>query len=99
MGQIAATIDRTVKRGGIVVIPSFAVGRAQLILYYLHELLRKRLIPNVPVYLDSPMAIDATRIWQDHLEEHRLDATKCGEVCRTRSEEHPSELQSLMRIS
>lgn len=83
MEQMAAIINRTVKRGGIVVIPSFAVGRAQLILYYLHELLRKRLIPNVPVYLDSPMATDATRIWQDHDGEHRLSAKKCAEVCRT----------------
>ena len=81
--MMADIINRTFKRGGIVIIPSFAVGRAQLILYYIHELMRKREIPHVPVYLDSPMAIDATRTWQEHVDEHRLDAKKCGEVCRT----------------
>lgn len=76
-------ITRTAERGGCVVIPSFAVGRAQLILYYIHELIREKRIPKMPVFLDSPMAIDATRIWQKHNDEHRLDAKKCGEVCRT----------------
>ncbi|MCB9988279.1 MAG: MBL fold metallo-hydrolase [Rhodospirillales bacterium] len=83
MERMADIINRTFKRGGIVVIPSFAVGRAQLILYYLHELIRTKKIPYVPVYLDSPMAIDATKQWQDHVDEHRLDAKKVGEVCRT----------------
>ncbi|MCB9989918.1 MAG: MBL fold metallo-hydrolase [Rhodospirillales bacterium] len=83
MGKLADIINRTAKRGGITIIPSFAVGRAQLVLYYIHELLRTRAIPNIPVYLDSPMAIDATKTWQDHHQEHRLDAKKCGEVCRT----------------
>jgi len=83
MDKMEDIINRTFKRGGIVVIPSFAVGRAQLILYYIHELMRARRIPHVPVYLDSPMAIDATKQWQEHVDEHRLDAKKCGEVCRT----------------
>lgn len=83
MDQMEDIINRTFHRGGIVIIPSFAVGRAQLILYYLHELIRAGRIPKVPVYLDSPMAIDATKQWQDHIEDHRLDAKKCGEVCRT----------------
>lgn len=83
MQEMEDVINRTVRRGGIVVVPAFAVGRAQLILYYIHELLRQRRIPNIPVYLDSPMAIDATKQWQDHVDEHRLDAKKCGEVCRT----------------
>ncbi|MDP7142571.1 MAG: MBL fold metallo-hydrolase [Alphaproteobacteria bacterium] len=83
MEKMADIINRTVKRGGIVIIPSFAVGRAQLILYYVHELIRQKKIPKLPVYLDSPMAIDATKIWQNHVDEHRLDAKKCGEVCRT----------------
>jgi metallo-beta-lactamase family protein len=83
MEKMAKIINKTFKRGGIVIIPSFAVGRAQLVLFYIHELIRERKIPKVPVYLDSPMAIDATKQWQDHHNEHRLDAKKCGEVCRT----------------
>ena len=83
MKKLADIINRTVRRGGIVIIPSFAVGRAQLLLYYVHELLRTKAIPALPVYLDSPMAIDATKLWQEHHHEHRLDVKKCGEVCRT----------------
>lgn len=83
MAKISDIINRTMRRGGFVIIPSFAVGRAQLVLYYIHELMRKRLIPQVPVYLDSPMAVDATKIWQSYADEHRLNAKKCGEVCRT----------------
>ncbi len=83
MEQMAAIINRTVQRGGLVLIPSFAVGRAQSIMYYLHELIRKRAIPKIPIYLDSPMAIDATRIWQEFHTEHRLNAKQCGEICQT----------------
>lgn len=91
MDRIEEIVNRTFQRGGIVVIPSFAVGRAQLILYYVHELMRTKRIPKVPVYLDSPMAIDATKQWQDHIKEHRLDAKKCGEVCRTATYTHTTE--------
>lgn len=83
MDKLAEIINRTMKRSGVIIIPAFAVGRAQLILYYVHELIRQKKIPPAPVYLDSPMAIDATRIWQEHVDEHRLDTKKCSEVCRT----------------
>lgn len=83
MDKLAEIINRTMKRSGVIIIPAFAVGRAQLILYYVHELIRQKKIPPAPVYLDSPMAIDATRIWQQHVDEHRLDTKKCSEVCRT----------------
>lgn len=98
MEQIADIINRTFRRGGIVVIPSFAVGRAQLLMYYIHELIRMEEIPNVPVYLDSPMAINATQQWQENINDHRLDAKKCGEVCRTarytRTAEESKELDN-----
>lgn len=83
MDQMEDVINRTFQRGGIVIIPSFAVGRAQLILYYIHELIRLDRIPNVPVYLDSPMAIDVTKQFHEHHLEHKLNAKKVGEVCRT----------------
>jgi metallo-beta-lactamase family protein len=83
MDDIEGIVNNTFKRGGLVLIPSFAVGRAQLIMYYLHELMRLGRIPHVPVYLDSPMAIDATNIWHDNVAEHKLNTKKCGEVYRS----------------
>lgn len=67
--QMATIINQTVKRGGAVVIPSFAVGRAQTLLYFIRELKNDKLIPDIPVIIDSPMASDATTIYQRHADE------------------------------
>ncbi|MBA3067929.1 MAG: MBL fold metallo-hydrolase [Hyphomonas sp.] len=56
-------IRRTVQRGGTVIVPSFAVGRAQSLLYHLNRLSKSGRIPVVPIYLDSPMAIDASDLF------------------------------------
>ena len=64
-------------RGGVLLIPSFAVGRSQLILHLLARLTDDGRIPRVPTYLNSPMAIDATEIYCDHAGEHRLDEAQC----------------------
>ena len=74
-------IKRTAKRGGVVVIPAFAVGRAQAILYHLHVLRAKRAIPDIPVFIDSPMAADVTRMFREWTSEHRLSETECAKVC------------------
>jgi metallo-beta-lactamase family protein len=68
--ELAAIINRTSKRGGAVIIPSFAVGRTQTILYYLRELKAAKRIPDIPVIIDSPMARDATSIYQHHTNEY-----------------------------
>jgi len=68
--RLANIINRTSKRGGAVVIPSFAVGRTQTILYYLRELKAAKRIPDIPVIIDSPMARDATSIYQGHTNEY-----------------------------
>ncbi len=73
---LADIINRTAARGGVVVIPTFAVGRAQTLMYCIHLLKAKKAIPDYPVYLNSPMAVDATRIFQQHPGEHRLSATQ-----------------------
>ncbi|HET6370070.1 MAG TPA: MBL fold metallo-hydrolase [Nitrospiria bacterium] len=78
---LAAIINRTVDRGGIVLIPSFAVGRAQTVLYLIHLLKEARAIPDVPVYLNSPMAVEATGIYHDHIDEHRLTPEQCQQMC------------------
>jgi metallo-beta-lactamase family protein len=63
--RLAKVINETFKRGGVVVIPSFAVGRTQLLLFYIRELKERGSIPDLPIYVDSPMATDATEIYSE----------------------------------
>ena len=69
---LAAAISRTAARGGTVIVPAFAVGRTQTILYYLHRLKRAGRIPDIPVFLDSPMAQDASDIFCDYHDDHPM---------------------------
>ncbi len=80
LAQLADVINRTAARGGQVVIPSFAVGRAQTLLHCISQLKQARRIPDLPVYLNSPMAVDATRIYSHHAGEHRLSKQECSEL-------------------
>lgn len=59
-------INTAYKAGGNIIVPSFALQRAQEILYYMNELLMAHKIPNIPVYLDSPMAIKITKVFKQH---------------------------------
>lgn len=63
---LARVIHEAAKKGGMVLIPSFAVGRTQTLLYYVRELKAARRIPDIPVIIDSPMAADATTIYQQN---------------------------------
>ncbi|WP_372723014.1 MBL fold metallo-hydrolase [Immundisolibacter sp.] len=81
--ELAAVIKRTAARGGMVLIPAFAVGRTQELLFYIHQLKQQGAIPDVPVFLDSPMAINASELLQRFASEHRLSAAQAGEVCAT----------------
>lgn len=79
---LAQTIRETSNRGGVTIIPSFAVGRAQELLYYIHLLKKTGKIPAVlPVYLNSPMATDATQIYRKHRDDHRLTHEQCEAMC------------------
>ncbi len=85
----ADVIVRTAARGGMVIVPAFAVGRAQNLLYLIAQLKHARRIPDLPVFLDSPMAIDTTGIYQRFHAEHRLSPDECrslghvAKYCRT----------------
>lgn len=82
--KLARIINQTVKRKGVVLIPVFAVGRAQELLYYIHLLKSSGAIAHdIPVYLNSPMAVDATEIFSQHRGEHRLTPEQVRELCRT----------------
>ncbi|HHF7365552.1 TPA: MBL fold metallo-hydrolase RNA specificity domain-containing protein [Legionella bozemanae] len=79
--QLEEIINRTVKRGGIVLIPAFTVGRTQCLLYYIQQLKSKKVIADTPVIVDSPMATNATEIFSRHANENRLTVQQCAELC------------------
>lgn len=66
--ELAYTINRTVERGGKIIIPSFAIERAQEIIYFIKTLMSQKKIPRLPVYVDSPMAANATGVFNIHPE-------------------------------
>ncbi len=74
-------IERTMQRGGTVVIPAFAVGRAQSLIYDLWRLRERGGLRNVPVYLDSPMATSASELLHAYPKEHRLDPHDYDAAC------------------
>lgn len=79
---LGKTIRETVNRGGVVVIPSFAVGRAQLLMHFIHRLKQTGEIPPLlPVYLNSPMARDATAVYSKHHDQHRLNREQTESMC------------------
>lgn len=75
---LARVIAETIARRGTVVIPAFAVGRAQHLLHLIAELRAGDRIPNCPVFLDSPMAIDATELFYKHAGDHALSRAQCA---------------------
>jgi metallo-beta-lactamase family protein len=98
-GELADVIRRTAARGGMVIVPAFAVGRTQALLHQIWLLKKAKQIPDLPVFLDSPMAIDTTGIYQHHANEHRLSADDCrhmGTVARfCRTPDQSRELNQL----
>ncbi len=74
--QLAKLVSDTVKRGGSVVVPSFAVERTQKFLFLLKELMESAQIPRVPVHTDSPMAIQAVEIFLKHSEDFSADTRR-----------------------
>lgn len=68
--ELTRIVNQATERGGALLIPAFAVGRAQELVWWLDQLERAGQIPSLPLYLDSPMAIDATDIYTRHPEDH-----------------------------
>lgn len=75
--ELAPVLKRVFGRGGTVLIPSFAVGRAQGLMYHIARLMNRGEIPHVPLYLNSPMAVDATNIYHRHHDEHHVSWEDC----------------------
>jgi metallo-beta-lactamase family protein len=74
---------RTAGRGGSILIPTFAVGRVQTLLLHIHRLKLAGRIPDLPVFVDSPMASAASKVFASHLGAHRLDARQCAGLAAT----------------
>jgi len=73
LAELAPALARVAKRGGVAVVPVFAVGRAQALLHAIHLLKMKGELPSsLPVFLDSPMAVHTTQLFEKHPGEHRL---------------------------
>ena len=73
---IADIVNRVVKRGGVIVIPAFAVGRTQTLMYIFRQLEERQRIPRLPTFVDSPMAISVTNLYVRHKEDHSLQFTQ-----------------------
>ena len=74
---LAEIASATLGRGGVLMIPAFAVGRSQAILYTIHRLTSEGRVPRAPVFLNTPMAIDVTDLYTKHTSYHRLSDEEC----------------------
>jgi metallo-beta-lactamase family protein len=72
LDSLAEAVNRCVERGGVMLVAAFAIGRSQQLIYLMQLLKKQRRIPNIPIYLDSPMAVDATNVYREFDEDHDL---------------------------
>jgi metallo-beta-lactamase family protein len=89
--DIAPHLISACARQATIVVPAFAVGRAQLLLLLIARLKANGTIPNVPVYLDSPMAIDASELYRSFGSEHRLSTSECAAMFQSVRFVHSAE--------
>lgn len=79
---LGEVIRRVSAQNGVIIVPAFSVGRTQTLLWFLHQLKVHGDIPaELPIFLNSPMAIDATGIYRRHPQEHRLSREQCAQMC------------------
>jgi metallo-beta-lactamase family protein len=70
--DLAQIVNDAVANEGVILVPAFAVGRTQSLIYYFHLLMEKNLIPRLPIYIDSPMAISVTDLYERHGDSHKI---------------------------
>jgi metallo-beta-lactamase family protein len=75
-GRLADIVNRTYQRGGKMIVPAFAVGRAQQLVLMLHELITANSIPPFPIFVDSPLAVNVTQVFRNHSELYDEEAAK-----------------------
>lgn len=74
--EIAKAVNETIRNKGVLLIPAFAVGRTQVLLYHLHTLMEEKRIPDIPVYIDSPMATSTTYLYYEYPEYHKVQFSR-----------------------
>lgn len=79
--ELSVHLERALGRGGVVVIPAFAVGRVQSLLHLVARLKAKGTLGSTPIFLNSPIAIDVTRIYHTYRSQHRLSIEECTAAC------------------
>ena len=90
--ELADALTRLAARGGVAVVPVFAVGRAQTLLHAIAQLKAQGRIPaHLPVYLDSPMAVSATQLFGEHMGAHRLNRAELEAMARGTTLVHTAE--------
>lgn len=98
IGLLAELAQDAWKNKAVIVIPAFAVGRAQTLLHLFADLKYKGQIPNIPIYLNSPMATNVTKVFCDFQDDHRLNEQQCHEACEVakyiRSPEESKDLNT-----
>lgn len=92
-------ISRTAGRGGTVLIPAFAVGRAQSMLFHLHRLKSAGRLSRIPVFLDSPMAIDASETFCRNFSDHKLSEAEARAACGVATYVHSVEESKALNAS
>ena len=104
-GPLAELIRAAAKRGQAILVPAFALGRTQEILWWIRQLEDDGQIPSLPVYLDSPLALDVTAIYANHPEEHDLEARELTNEGRSPFRTHrmhlartPAESKALNKL-
>lgn len=80
MEELAKAVNDTYDHGGVILVPAFAVGRAQSLLFDLSALRKAKRIPEFPMYLNSPMATDFTAVFRKFRELHKLSESECAEL-------------------
>ena len=95
-GRLAAIVKDAASRGGKLIIPSFAIGRVEEVLYWLKRLEEEKRIPVLPVYVDSPMAISALQFYAAHLGELDLEL---GVITPTSNSEFAGQSSGRKRVS
>src|SRR5579862_4853447 len=99
LDELADVVNRTVKRGGSVVIPAFAVDRTQLLMYYLRVLEVQKRIPNLPVYVDSPMAINVTDLYVRHRTDHDIRQSEHDDILNVKNVHLTRTVEDSKRIN
>ncbi|WP_347332398.1 MBL fold metallo-hydrolase [Marinimicrobium locisalis] len=89
--ELARIVNETVNNGGVLMVPSFAVGRAQALQHMLAKLMDEGRIPTLPIFLDSPMAIDVSGIYHQYADQHRLSDADCARMMKAVTYTHSVE--------